>query len=61
MLPVFYHTSSIEALQQEVRQQLADARESGAPPAAQQRLQQASADLEAVCRITGDRLDSHGK
>jgi TIR domain len=61
VLPVFYHTSRIEALQQEVQQQLADADQSGAPSAARQRLQQASADLAEVCRISGDRLDSHGK
>ena len=61
VLPVFYHTSKIEALQQEVQQQLADAHDSGAPSAAQQQLQQACADLDAVCRITSDRLDSHGK
>lgn len=61
VLPVFYHTSNIDALQQQVQQQLADARESGAPSAAQQQLQQASTSLAAVCRLTGDRLDSHGK
>jgi TIR domain len=61
VVPVFHHTSNIEALQQEVHQQLAKAIASDAPSAAQQRLQQATSDLAAACRLNGDRLDSHGK
>lgn len=61
VVPVFHHTSDIDALQQEVHRQLAEATASSSLSAAQQRLQQASADLAAACRLTGDRLDSHGK
>jgi TIR domain len=61
LLPVFYHTSDIRALQQEMQQQVAEAHCRGAPPAELQRLQRASSDLVVVCRIAGDRLDSHGR
>jgi TIR domain len=61
LLPVFYHTSDTAALQQEIHGQIADAWTNCAPTAELQRLQQASADLAAVSRITGNRLDSQGK
>lgn len=61
VLPVFYHSSNIHALQQSVEQQLAKAHITDAPPGTLQRLQQAGADLAAVCGFAGDRLDSHGK
>ena len=61
VLPVFYHTSNIGHLQHEVQQQLAAAYNSSAPLTVLKRLQQASADLAAICKLTGDRLDSHGK
>jgi TIR domain len=61
LLPVFYRTSDIDELQQDVEQQIADACEGGASPAQLQRLQQAGKDLGALCGFTGDRLDSHNK
>ena len=60
VLPVFYHTSDIGALQQEVQRQLAASHCRSAPLAELERLQQASTDLAALCRLTGDRPDSHG-
>lgn len=63
MLPVFLHTSDLTALQQDMQQQVDEAGRCSAPLASAelQRLEQASTDLAAVCRFTGDRLDSHGK
>jgi TIR domain len=59
VLPVFYQASNVSALQQDMQQQLAQLH--SLPSGEQQRLKQASADLDMVCRITGDRQDSHGK
>ena len=53
LLPVFYHTSDVDGLQQEMQRQVADARRRSALVAEQKRLQQASTDLAALCRITG--------
>jgi TIR domain len=61
LLPVFYHTSDLEALQQDVQRQLAKAGGGGTSAAELQRLQQATKDLAALCRYTGNRLDSQGK
>jgi TIR domain len=60
LLPVLYHTS-MEALQQDVQQQVAEAGGRGASSAALQQLQQASIDLAAVYKFTANRLDSQGK
>ena len=61
LFPVFLHTSDLAALREDMQQQVDEASRCSAPPAELQRLQQASRDLAAVCRFTGDRLDSHGK
>lgn len=61
LLPVFYQASDTGAMQQEIQRQIADAYKNHASPAELQRLQQASSDLAAVSRITGNRLDSQGK
>ena len=61
LLPVFLRTSDIAALQKLMLQHNRGARKRRAPAAELHRLQQASEDLDAVCRSTGDRLDSHGK
>ena len=61
LLPVFYHTSDIDALQLDVEQQIAEAHKNGRSPAELPRLQQAGEDLSALCGFTGIRLDSHNK
>jgi TIR domain len=58
LLPVFYHTSNIPGLQQQMQRLIDEAKSSGAPLAD---LQQAGIDLAALCRITGIREDSQGK
>ena len=58
LLPVFYHTSNIAGLQQEMQRLIDAANSRGAPSAA---LQQASIDLAALCRITGIREDCQSK
>jgi TIR domain len=61
LLPVFYHTSEIDALQQDVECQIAEARKGSKSPGELQQLQQAGNDLGALCGFVGDRLDSHDK
>jgi TIR domain len=59
LLPVFYQTSDMEALQQQLQQHTAaEAHKRGASTA---ELQQAHTDLAAVYEFTGNRLDSQGK
>ena len=58
LLPVFYHTSNIAGLQQEMQRLIDESVSSGQPSAV---LQQGGVDLAALCKITGIREDSQGK
>ena len=61
LLPVFYHTSDVTVLQQDIKRQVAEASKGGTSAAALQLLQQACTDAAALSRFTGNRLDSQGK
>jgi TIR domain len=61
LLPVFYHISDIDALQQDVERQIAEAHENGTLQAELPQLQQAGEDLSALYGFTGIRLDSRNK
>ena len=61
VLPVFYKISDIGALQRQLWRQLAWARICSMQPARLARLRQARSDFAEVCRLVGDRLDSHNK
>jgi TIR domain len=58
LMPVFHGTSDINTLQHQLMQ---DINAIPAEDPAGSWLQQRAADLEAACRHTGDRPDSHGK
>ena len=60
VLPVFYHTSDIYALQHVLRRRMSRVR-TWFTPSAKQALKRAQADLDLVYDITGNRLDSQGK
>ena len=60
VLPVFYHTSDIYALQDVLRRRMSRVR-MWFTPSARQGLKRAQADLDLVYNIISNRLDSQGK